>query len=897
MILGFMMLIYPRGFAQSQNCQVDIQSKPSQGGIILEATSDGIAPFIYRWNSGQRSSVIFAADPGEYCVTITDSMGCTARACYRVSLDSCFVMLTDSSNLTGNIYAYPFGQEPFQYEWNTGDTTEFISIDQSGTYCVTVTDNNGCISSKCIESIIDSCIVQIQKIRSNSGYFLYPDYRGLTGVAPYSYSWSTGDTTERIQVEQEGNYCLTITDAAGCTAVDCIRITRDSCEIILNLQSIQRDSILFITAEARMGREPYQYNWSNGSTNRTIRVAQSGTYCVTVTDAQGCQTRGCDDFFTENCSVSLITEDANTGKVVKALAGGIAPFTYMWSTRQTGPEIIVRTSDLYCVTITDTNGCEADTCIRVDVENEPDSCGVFIREVRTNTGELLEAVANGSRPFSYIWSNGDSSAFTSPGNAGTYCVTITDANGCQAEACYRWNEADSCSVSIQTTSTRVGDFLVAQSTGIAPFRYHWSNGDTSRHVVITQAGTYCVTVVDATGCQAEDCYTTSYDSCAVSIRECTDTNEGLIAYSRGTAPFSYRWSTGDTTQKISVDMDGTYCVTITDANGCEARACIDIDGNMGRERIVHGSVILDSLFTPGEIVRMGPTIVSLYLLEANGLSLVEEQELTGMRNTGIRSFSFEDLADGTYLLRAAQSNNTPLAELLAPTYHLSSLFWSDAEQIQIPQTNSQASNIYPLRNPRLSGGNGLIRGNVIETDGLLEDTDRMSRNESDPAAGATILLFDAFGSLRHVDRSLIDGSFLFENIPYGRYELTIDVPGYERNSIWIDLGPDNQKEEGLLFEIEKDGISTSVRELDEKNLKVYPNPVISSLLFDWSSSTLERQHLVIINATGQRFFSTSVNTGKKRISVDVSNWPAGSYFYRIQSAEKVHTGKFVKIHH
>jgi len=890
-------LFYSTGQTQNLNCQVSIDPIPAQGGLFLEAITDGHAPFSYSWNTGQRSPIIFASDPGEYCVSVTDSLGCSARSCYQLSLDSCFVVLTDSSNLTGDIYAYPFGQEPFHYQWSTGDTTEFITIDQSGIYCVTVTDDNGCESTKCVESIIDSCFVTIQKIKSNSGYLLYADYRGLGGLAPYSFSWSTGETSESINVEQPGNYCLTITDASGCTADDCIQITRDSCEIILNLQSNRRGSGLYITADATMGQEPYQYNWSNGENDQTILVSDNGTYCVTVTDAQGCQTSGCDDFFTETCSVSLSVEEVNTGKVLKAVAGGVAPFNYNWSTRETGSEIIVRASDLYCVTITDANGCTADTCIWVDLENDQDSCGVFIKEVRTNTGWFLEAVSNGNSPITYVWSTGDSSEMIRPVAPGTYCVTISDATGCRAEDCIRWEIQDTCSVHIQMTSTRVGDFLVAQANGHAPFRYNWSNGDTSRHTVVIQAGTYCVTITDAYDCESEDCYTTSYDSCVVSIHDCTDIDKGLIAYSRGTAPFRYSWSTGDTTQQISVDMDGTYCVTITDANGCEARACIDIGGNMGRERIVHGSVILDSLFTPGEIVRMGPTIVSLYLLEANGLSLVEEQELPGMSNTGIRSFRFEDLADGTYLLRASQRGNTPLADLLAPTYHQSSLFWSDARQIQIPQANPQASNIYPLRNPRLSGGNGLIRGNVIDTDGLLEDSDRMSRNGSDPVAGATILLFDAFGSLMHVDMSLSDGSFLFENIPFGRYELTIDVPGYDRNSIWIDLGPDNQNEEGLLFEIEKDGISTSVRELNEENLKVYPNPAVSSLLFTWSKSTKERHQLVITNSTGQRFYNTSINPGSTQLSINVSNWPAGHYFYRIQSANNMHTGKIVKIHH
>lgn len=667
-----------------------------------------------------------------------------------------------------------------------------------------------------------------------------------------------------------------------------------NCQV--NIHPIPSTGGLFLEAISD-GNAPFLYRWNTGERSSIIFASAPGEYCVTVTDALGCQIIECDDFFPENCSVDLSVEAANTGKVIKSHAVGEAPFRYDWSTGEVTADIIVQNSGVYCVTITAANGCQANACLRIDVDADRDSCGVFIRERLSNSELALEAVANGNGPFTYRWSTGDSNAVIRPVDPGTYCVTISDETACQAKACIRWEETDSCSVNIQVRSTRVGDFLVAQATGTAPFRYNWSNGETSRHIVVIQSGTYCVTMTDAYDCESEACYTTSYDSCAVSIHDCTDINEGLIAYSRGTAPFRYRWSTGDTTQNISVDMDGTYCVTITDANGCEARACIDIDDNNRGERIVHVSVILDSILMPGEIVRLGATVVSLYLMEANGLRLVEEQELQGMRNTGIRSFRFEDLADGTYLLRAVQKNNTPFADLLVPTYHRSSLFWGDAERIQIPQTNSQDRNIYPLRNPRLSGGNGLIRGNVIDAEGLLEETNGMSRNGSNPVAGATILLFDAFGSLMHVDRSLNDGSFLFENIPYGRYELTIDVPGYDRNSIWINLGPDNQKEEGLLFEIEKDGISTSVRELDQEILKVYPNPAVSSLLFAWSSPTKERHQLVITNVTGQRFFSTSVEAGKKQMAVNVSNWPAGHYFYSILSANNMHTGKIVKIHH
>ena len=162
--------------------------------------------------------------------------------------------------------------------------------------------------------------------------------------------------------------------------------------------------------------------------------------------------------------------------------------------------------------------------------------------------------------------------------SGTYTVTVTDGNGCQAEASQSVTVNPLPVVSITpsgtTTFCQGGSVdLVANPAGAS---YLWSNGAVTRSITVNASGTYTVTVTDGNGCQAEASQSVTVNPLpVVSITPsgtttfCPGGSVDLVANPAGA---SYLWSNGAVTRSITVNASGTYTVTVTDGNGCQAEA-------------------------------------------------------------------------------------------------------------------------------------------------------------------------------------------------------------------------------------------------------------------------------------------------------------------------------------
>ncbi|HMQ49144.1 MAG TPA: PKD domain-containing protein [Saprospiraceae bacterium] len=132
------------------------------------------------------------------------------------------------------------------------------------------------------------------------------------------------------------------------------------------------------------------------------------------------------------------------------------------------------------------------------------ACGVNILSAidPDSTQLLLLAEARGTAPFLYTWSTGENTAAILPNSLGTYCVSVTDSEGCTSSDCYSYNEL-TCAVFI---AEQPNGLLSAQSFGIPPFSYLWSDGSTSATFSPYQPGNYCVTITDAFGCSSSTCH-------------------------------------------------------------------------------------------------------------------------------------------------------------------------------------------------------------------------------------------------------------------------------------------------------------------------------------------------------------------------------------------------------
>lgn len=256
------------------------------------------------------------------------------------------------------------------------------------------------------------------------------------GVAPFTYLWSTGETTETITVTEEGTYSVTVTDNDGCELeAETTVIFTDPCDL-LTLEIGDNPANEDITAFPEGGTEPYEYLWSTGETTATISVSESGTYSVVVVDASGCMIEGsievtvndpCDGF-----EAQVDEEPMGSGQLT-VYHNGSAPFVYLWSTGESSISITVTEDGTYSCSVTDANGCVAEEEITVIVDTSPCAgFSVVIAEQPPGSNDLYTAPTGGTSPYTFLWSTGEITAnITAPGS-GTYSVSVTDADGCIA---------------------------------------------------------------------------------------------------------------------------------------------------------------------------------------------------------------------------------------------------------------------------------------------------------------------------------------------------------------------------------------------------------------------------------------------------------------------------------
>lgn len=290
----------------SGNCRVNISAFPHpSGGFFLIAGGTNILS--YEWSSGQTTEIISVAEGGRYCVTVTDKDGCRAEDCIDLlgtTLLRCqaSISMAHSPNAGELILtAESRGIGPFEYAWSNQDTTREIRVKDPGTYCVTVTDvttkcnTSACITARSYNFQRDStCKVWFSLNRAPAGLVLGAQTN--RPLSPVQYQWSTGATTERITVLNDGVYCVTATFNDGCVATYCAPVTRQGiggrCTVGIEGELLDTTGLYRLTAIPESGNFQ-SVLWSNGSTQTTVEIRGPGTFCLIVIYESGCRAKRC----------------------------------------------------------------------------------------------------------------------------------------------------------------------------------------------------------------------------------------------------------------------------------------------------------------------------------------------------------------------------------------------------------------------------------------------------------------------------------------------------------------------------------------------------------------------------------------------------------------------------
>jgi len=184
--------------------------------------------------------------------------------------------------------------------------------------------------------------------------------------------------------------------------------------------------------------------WNNGQTNQTATALTTGTYTVTVTDANNC-TQTQTIVVTANNPVTLTAAStpsacaSNIGTATATPANGTSPYTYLWNNGQTSQTATALAAGTYTVTVTDANGCSQTQTVIVIPSNGP-TASVSATVTNITLGGSSQLTATGGGTYSWYPSTGLScvtcaNPTATPAQTTTYCVIVTDANGCTDNAC------------------------------------------------------------------------------------------------------------------------------------------------------------------------------------------------------------------------------------------------------------------------------------------------------------------------------------------------------------------------------------------------------------------------------------------------------------------------------
>ena len=601
------------------------------GAIDLTVTPAG--NYSYLWSNGATTEDINNLVTDAYSVTVTDNIsGCTATGVTAITngLGIQTATVTDVTCNNGDDGAIDIvtvgGDAPYNWLWssNTNNAqTESISNLTAGTYTLTITDDMGVTLTQTYtieepDAITITSFNIINEVGSCDGSINIEVAGGTPG---YTYLWSNGATSQDITDLCEGLYTVEITDnTVGGTCVITSQIfeveasTPQIGDFTIDDASCNGGCDGKICVEIVGGNAPYTVSLLGTATqtitSETPNVCFAGLcpgdYFVQTEDAMGLT------FVSEPYTVGeptaieisnvVITNQSPTtcnGSINITPTGGTPSYSYLWSNGSTDQDPTDLCMGNYNVTITDANGCiftSPEYFVGKEVEE------LVIEFIITPvlcfgdaTGGICATVTGGVPPYNYDWSNGTTTSCIESQLAGNYDLMVTDAVGTQVFS-------GSINIPQPAAILEIASITVFQPSvencadgaveitvtgGTAGYEYIWEdeNGSTiatTQNINNLTGGNYYLTVTDA-----NDCVTTaeaSLPGCELNLAmevsqiTCSDECDGSISVNSttGTQPFTYLWSTDETTPLIRDLCEGTYTVTVTDNNGVQKITSIEI---------------------------------------------------------------------------------------------------------------------------------------------------------------------------------------------------------------------------------------------------------------------------------------------------------------------------------
>jgi gliding motility-associated-like protein len=650
------------GVTQVLNCtttSVVLNGSSSTVGATFSWAGPGIV-------SGGATATPTVNQPGTYTQTVTDpANGCTSTATVNITQNitppnanagasqvlSCSVTsvsLNGSSSTVGATFSWA------GLGIVSGGTTTTPSVNQAGTYTLTVTDpSNGCAStsSATVTNNVgtpnaNAGVTQVLTCTTTSVVL-----NGSSSTAGTTFSWAgpgivSGGATATPTVNQPGTYTLTVTDPSnGCTSTSTVNITQNITPPIANAGATQvlnctTTSVVLSGSSSTGGAA---FSWAgpgivSGGATATPTINQPGTYTQTVTDPAN----GCTATATVNITQNITPPNANAGvtqvlnctttSVVLNGSSSTVGATFSWA----GPGIVsggatatptVNQPGTYTQTVTDpANGCTSTATVNITQNITPPNANAGASQVLSCS--VTSVSLNGSSSTvgaTFSWAgpgivSGGTTTTPSVNQAGTYTLTVTDpSNGCASNptttvtndlAAPNSNAGPTAILNCSVTSIVLGGSSSTAGTTISWAGPGIVSGGATATPTINQPGTYTLTVTDpSNGCSStssvaitQNIVIPNANAGATQELNCINNSTLAINGSSSTAGANYSWSgpgivSGGNTASPTVNQPGSYTLTVTDPNnGCTNTSSVSITQDIA---VPTNNFVADSLYGCG----------------------------------------------------------------------------------------------------------------------------------------------------------------------------------------------------------------------------------------------------------------------------------------------------------
>lgn len=492
-----------------------------QNGLVSFNVGGGYQSCI--WQDNSQDSIFTATESGTYWVTCMTFCGTMYSDTVNVTIDTLpVVSYPDTLINLGDTLFLPTGSiTGYQHQWSPNQNIScdtcplpYFNPSITTTYYHVLTNGLGCVSLDSFTiTVVNNCSPLVVLDSSANACGLTGGYlrvQGANGLAPYSYLWSTGDTTTFVQNLLVGDYYVTLTDGSNCVVVDTFSVVAGLVPAVVTAAVVDPTCGATNGSIALTTTNVARYNWSTGDTTATLLNLIAGTYNVTLTSTQGCMAMFSYNVNNSNApSIQLDSLTAACGGLNGALQiqgiNGSAPYQYLWSTGDTSNNLQNLSAGVYYLTLTDASNCPVMDSFNIDTGNVPQ---VVVARVNDPTCGLNngEIALNTLYTQAYWWSTGDTSAALLNLLAGTYSVTLTSIDGCTDTTSYTLTNSPPPvlqvdSIIAASCEQANGSITLQLPSALATYQYQWSTGDTTTQLSNLVAGTYKVTVSDNNNCQ------------------------------------------------------------------------------------------------------------------------------------------------------------------------------------------------------------------------------------------------------------------------------------------------------------------------------------------------------------------------------------------------------------